>query len=141
MQLKCDFSGPHLDIKIHSIKYDLDALIALFLEVVFLRNSIKLTEYFIIHPHCSKWRQHNTNFDNLKKNVISRFSANPPPSITWITPKREVFHWNPDTGIPDVFKKHPHAHDSFMTPLRVIPPRIQVRWPRFLCRGYFFTSI
>lgn len=69
-----------------------------------------------------------TRLYRLKSDALleCRFSANPPPSITWITPKREVFHWNPDTGIPDVFKKHPHAHDSFMTPLRVIPPRIQV---------------
>ncbi|KAH1021100.1 hypothetical protein HUJ04_010659 [Dendroctonus ponderosae] len=55
-----------------------------------------------------------------------RYSAYPPPSITWITPKREVFHWNPDSGIPDIFKKHPYAHDNYMTPLRIIPPRIQV---------------
>ncbi|KAK9870042.1 hypothetical protein WA026_006137 [Henosepilachna vigintioctopunctata] len=55
-----------------------------------------------------------------------RYSANPPPSITWITPTREVFHWNPDPAIPGVFEKHPHAHDYFMVPMRVIPPRIQV---------------
>ncbi|KAL3267153.1 hypothetical protein HHI36_011292 [Cryptolaemus montrouzieri] len=55
-----------------------------------------------------------------------RYSANPPPSITWISPRREVFHWNPDPAIPDVFEKHPHAHDRTMIPMRVIPPRIQV---------------
>lgn len=55
-----------------------------------------------------------------------RYSANPPPSITWVTPSREVFHWNPDPAIPDIFEKHPHAHDPYMTPIRVIPPRIQV---------------
>ncbi|XP_044254527.1 immunoglobulin domain and leucine-rich repeat-containing protein 2-like [Tribolium madens] len=55
-----------------------------------------------------------------------RYSANPPPSITWVTPSREVFHWNPDPAIPDIFEKHAHAHDSFMIPIRVIPPRIQV---------------
>lgn len=55
-----------------------------------------------------------------------KFVGNPPPSITWVTPKREVYHWNPDPTIPDVFSKHPHAHDQLMIPLRIIPPRIQV---------------
>ncbi|GJQ65614.1 hypothetical protein Trydic_g7708 [Trypoxylus dichotomus] len=55
-----------------------------------------------------------------------RYSANPPPSITWVTPTREVYHWNPDPTVPDVFQKHPHAHDQVLTPLRTIPPRIQV---------------
>lgn len=69
-----------------------------------------------------------TRLYRLKSDALleCRYSAYPPPSITWITPQRQIFHWNPDTGIPDVFKKHPHAHDRFMTPLRVIPPRIQV---------------
>lgn len=55
-----------------------------------------------------------------------RFLANPPPSITWITPRREVFHWNPDALIPDDFEKHPHAHNELLIPIRVIPPRIYV---------------
>lgn len=55
-----------------------------------------------------------------------RFAANPPPSITWVTPNREVYHWNPDPNVPDIFYKHPHAHDLYMTPMRNIPPRIQV---------------
>ncbi|XP_066257411.1 immunoglobulin domain and leucine-rich repeat-containing protein 2 [Euwallacea similis] len=69
-----------------------------------------------------------TRLYRLKSDALleCRYSAYPPPSITWITPKREVFHWNPDASIPDVFHKHPHSHDSFMTPLRVIPPRIQI---------------
>lgn len=64
----------------------------------------------------------------LKSNALleCRYAANPQPSITWITPKREVYHWNPDPSVDDVFHKHPHAHDVFMTPLRTIPPRIQV---------------
>ncbi|XP_045480229.1 immunoglobulin domain and leucine-rich repeat-containing protein 2 [Harmonia axyridis] len=64
----------------------------------------------------------------LRSNALleCKYSANPPPSITWITPTREVFHWNPDPAIPDVFEKHPHAHDKLMVPMRVIPPRIQV---------------
>lgn len=64
----------------------------------------------------------------LRTNALleCKYSANPPPSITWITPTRQVFHWNPDPAIPDVFEKHPHAHDKMMVPMRVIPPRIQV---------------
>lgn len=69
-----------------------------------------------------------TNQYRLKSNALleCRYSANPQPSITWITPNREVYHWNPDPSIDDVFHKHPHAHDQFMIPLRTIPPRIQV---------------
>lgn len=69
-----------------------------------------------------------TNQYRLKTNALleCRYSANPPPSITWITPLREVYHWNPDPTIDDVFHKHPHAHDKFMIPMRTIPPRIQV---------------
>nr|XP_022913358.1 immunoglobulin domain and leucine-rich repeat-containing protein 2 [Onthophagus taurus] len=64
----------------------------------------------------------------LKTNALleCKYTANPPPSITWVTPKREVYHWNPDPSIPDVFRKHPHAHDQHEIPLRQIPPRIQV---------------
>jgi Leucine-rich repeat (LRR) protein len=64
----------------------------------------------------------------LQSNALleCRYSANPHPSITWVTPSREIFHWNPDPVIPDVFEKHPHAHDQHMTPIRIIPPRIQV---------------
>ncbi|XP_063905150.1 immunoglobulin domain and leucine-rich repeat-containing protein 2 [Zophobas morio] len=68
-------------------------------------------------------RQYRLNTDAL---LECQFLANPPPSITWVTPRREVFHWNPDPAIPDAFEKHPHAHDQLMTPIRVIPPRIQV---------------
>ncbi|CAH1996137.1 unnamed protein product [Acanthoscelides obtectus] len=69
-----------------------------------------------------------TKLYRLKTDALleCRYSANPHPSITWITPRREIYHWNPDPSIPDVFNKHPHAHDQNMTPLRVIPPRIQV---------------
>ncbi|KAJ8927043.1 hypothetical protein NQ314_020530 [Rhamnusium bicolor] len=68
-------------------------------------------------------KRYRLNTDAL---LECRYAANPPPSITWVTPKREVFHWNPDTSVPDIFSKHPHAHDQYMTPMRVIPPRIQV---------------
>lgn len=69
-----------------------------------------------------------TNQYRLKSNALleCRYAANPLPSITWITPRREVYHWNPDPAINDVFHKHPHAHDEEMIPLRTIPPRIQV---------------
>lgn len=69
-----------------------------------------------------------TNQYRLKTNALleCRYIANPMPSITWITPTREVYHWNPDPTIADVFHKHPHAHDQFLNPMRTIPPRIQV---------------
>lgn len=69
-----------------------------------------------------------TNQYRLKTNALleCRYTSNPPSSITWITPTREVYHWNPDPQIADVFYKHPHAHDQHEIPLRTIPPRIQV---------------
>ncbi|KAJ8922809.1 hypothetical protein NQ315_007844 [Exocentrus adspersus] len=83
------------------------------------------------HLNCTKPRivyKTPTKLYRLKSDALleCRYAANPPPSITWVTPKREVFHWNPDLSIPDVFSKHPVAHDQYMTPIRVIPPRIQV---------------
>nr|XP_023014244.1 uncharacterized protein LOC111504011 [Leptinotarsa decemlineata] len=69
-----------------------------------------------------------TKLYRLKTDALleCKYAANPPPSITWVTPKREVYHWNPDPSVADAFKKHPHAHDQMITPLRIIPPRIQV---------------
>lgn len=69
-----------------------------------------------------------TNQYRLKSNALleCRYGGNPLPSITWVTPKREVYHWNPDPAIKDFFHKHPHAHDEYLIPLRTIPPRIQV---------------
>lgn len=69
-----------------------------------------------------------TNQYRLKTNALleCRYSSYPPASITWITPMRQVYHWNPDPSIADVFHKHPHAHDMYMNPMRTIPPRIQV---------------
>ncbi|CAG9782415.1 unnamed protein product [Diatraea saccharalis] len=42
-----------------------------------------------------------------------KFSGNPLPSITWITPTSAVYHWNPDSSIPDIFHKHGVAHDQY----------------------------
>ncbi|CAH1159748.1 unnamed protein product [Phaedon cochleariae] len=69
-----------------------------------------------------------TKLYRLRTNALleCRYVSNPPSSITWVTPRKEVYHWNPDPSIPDIFAKHPHAHSQIMTPLRVIPPRIQV---------------
>lgn len=69
-----------------------------------------------------------TNQYRLKSDALleCRYVANPVPSITWVTPTREVYHWNPDPTIPDIFNKHPHAHDSYLNPMRTIPPRIQI---------------
>lgn len=83
------------------------------------------------HLNCTNPRlqyKSPTRMYRLKSDALldCKFAGNPPPSITWVTPTRQVYHWNPDPSIPDVFSKHPHAHDQFMIPLRVIPPRIQV---------------
>lgn len=83
------------------------------------------------HLNCTGPRivfQTPTNQYRLKSNALleCRYAANPQPSITWITPNREVYHWNPDPSIDDIFYKHPHAHDQYQTPLRTIPPRIQI---------------
>lgn len=55
-----------------------------------------------------------------------RYAANPLPSITWVTPTQEVFHWNPEPSIEDVFHRHPPAHDVNMYPLKRVPPRVHV---------------
>lgn len=69
-----------------------------------------------------------TNKYRLKSNALLEcsFSSNPPASITWVSPNRLVYHWNPDPNIKDIFHKHPHAHNIHMNPMRTIPPRIQV---------------
>ncbi|XP_017778537.1 PREDICTED: immunoglobulin domain and leucine-rich repeat-containing protein 2-like [Nicrophorus vespilloides] len=69
-----------------------------------------------------------TSLYRLKSNALleCRYSANPPPSITWVTPTREVYHWNPDPSVADIFHKHPHAHNQHLEPMRNIPPRIQI---------------
>ncbi|XP_076760758.1 uncharacterized protein LOC143429167 isoform X1 [Xylocopa sonorina] len=38
------------------------------------------------------------------------FNGNPTPSITWVTPKLQVLHWNPDPAFPDAFVEHPPVH-------------------------------
>lgn len=83
------------------------------------------------HLHCTPpvlKRKTPTKLYRLRSNALldCEFEANPPPSLTWVTPRREVFHWNPDPIIPNIFIKHPTSHDQLMIPLRVIPPRIQV---------------
>ncbi|CAB3225548.1 unnamed protein product [Arctia plantaginis] len=55
-----------------------------------------------------------------------RFEGNPSPSITWITPTRIVFHWNPDPLVPDIFQKHGIAHDQYYNPIDITESRIKV---------------
>ncbi|XP_031839919.1 uncharacterized protein LOC116430232 isoform X2 [Nomia melanderi] len=38
------------------------------------------------------------------------FNGNPTPSLTWVTPKLQVLHWNPDPAFPDAFVEHPTVH-------------------------------
>lgn len=55
-----------------------------------------------------------------------RFDGNPPPSITWITPTRDVYHWNPNMLIPDIFHKHGVAHDQYYRPIDNGKSRVRV---------------
>jgi Leucine-rich repeat (LRR) protein len=55
-----------------------------------------------------------------------QFSGNPAPSITWITPTSNVFHWNPDSLIPDIFHKHGVAHDQYYRPIDNTKSRVRV---------------
>lgn len=38
------------------------------------------------------------------------FNGNPTPSLTWVTPRLQVLHWNPDPAFPDAFVEHPSVH-------------------------------
>ncbi|XP_063987717.1 leucine-rich repeat and immunoglobulin-like domain-containing nogo receptor-interacting protein 3 [Diachasmimorpha longicaudata] len=38
------------------------------------------------------------------------FNGNPAPSLTWVTPQLEIFHWNPDPSFPDAFHDHAAHH-------------------------------
>lgn len=55
-----------------------------------------------------------------------KFEGNPAPSITWITPTRMVFHWNPDPQVPDIFQKHGIAHDQYYNPIDNFKSRVKV---------------
>lgn len=41
-----------------------------------------------------------------------KFAGNPLPSLTWISPTRNIYHWNPEPQTPDIFHKHGIAHDQ-----------------------------
>ncbi|CAG4994256.1 unnamed protein product [Parnassius apollo] len=56
-----------------------------------------------------------------------RFDGNPAPSITWITPTRDVYHWNPNPLIPDIFHKHGVAHDKYYRPIDNGKSRVRVQ--------------
>lgn len=64
----------------------------------------------------------------LKSNALlkCKYGGNPLPSITWITPTRMVFHWNPDPHIPDIFHKHGQAHDQFYNPIDISKSRVKI---------------
>lgn len=44
------------------------------------------------------------------------FNGNPAPSLTWVTPTQEIFHWNPDPSFPDIFHHHPEIHTNHFVP-------------------------
>ena len=49
----------------------------------------------------------------IRKGVVleCEFTGNPLPSVTWVTPRLRIFHWNPDPSFPDIFVHHPRVHD------------------------------
>ncbi|XP_066592502.1 leucine-rich repeat and immunoglobulin-like domain-containing nogo receptor-interacting protein 2 [Prorops nasuta] len=53
------------------------------------------------------------------------FNGNPLPSLTWVTPKLKVLHWNPDPSFPDAFVHHPAVHDQY-TSERIDDGRIRI---------------
>ncbi|CAK1542767.1 unnamed protein product [Leptosia nina] len=65
----------------------------------------------------------------LQSNAIleCKYEGNPMPSITWVTPTRHVFHWNPDLSIPDIYYKHGVAHDQNYNPIDYTTSRVRVR--------------
>ncbi|CAH2088223.1 unnamed protein product [Euphydryas editha] len=59
--------------------------------------------------------------------LVCKFGGNPAPSITWITPTRDVFHWNPEPSVPDIFYKHGIAHDQYYRPIDYGKSRVKLR--------------
>ncbi|XP_034934454.1 leucine-rich repeat and immunoglobulin-like domain-containing nogo receptor-interacting protein 1-B [Chelonus insularis] len=53
-----------------------------------------------------------TKLHRLNNSVLleCEFNGNPAPSLTWVTPSLEIFHWNPDPDFPDDFHNHPADH-------------------------------
>lgn len=49
----------------------------------------------------------------------------PAPSMTWLTPAGQTFHWTPDAELsPDPFAKHPRAHYANMSVIE--DPRVRI---------------
>lgn len=65
----------------------------------------------------------------LRSNALleCKFAGNPPPSLTWITPTRTVFHWNPDSQTPDIYHKHGVAHDQYYRNIDMSKSRLRVQ--------------
>ncbi|XP_041969971.1 leucine-rich repeat and immunoglobulin-like domain-containing nogo receptor-interacting protein 3 [Aricia agestis] len=56
-----------------------------------------------------------------------KFEGNPAPSITWVTPTRDVYHWNPNEPEPDIFHKHGIAHDQYYRAIDYANSRVKIR--------------
>ncbi|XP_050355461.1 leucine-rich repeat and immunoglobulin-like domain-containing nogo receptor-interacting protein 3 [Nymphalis io] len=59
--------------------------------------------------------------------LVCKFGGNPAPSITWITPTRDVYHWNPEPSLPDIYYKHGIAHDQYYRPIDYSKSRVKLR--------------
>lgn len=56
------------------------------------------------------------------------FKGSPHPSITWVTPNFDVYHYNPDPTSPDIFSDHPSSHHIDMSAItdETDPPRLEI---------------
>lgn len=56
------------------------------------------------------------------------FKGSPHPSITWVTPNLDVYHYNPDVSLPGVFIDHYPAHHSNLSRIveSSLEPRLEV---------------
>ncbi|XP_074110543.1 uncharacterized protein LOC141534843 [Cotesia typhae] len=80
-----------------------------------IREALK---YLNCTPPVLIHKSQNDQLHLINKSVLleCEFNGNPAPSLTWVTPTLEIFHWNPDRTFPDTFHNHPidHATDNLI---------------------------
>lgn len=77
-------------------------------------DMLRILNHTNCEPPSLRWNTPLTLY-RLQTNALleCKFQGNPAPSLTWITPERNVYHWNPDPLIPDIFHKHKISHDQY----------------------------
>ncbi|XP_057318926.1 leucine-rich repeat neuronal protein 1 [Microplitis mediator] len=75
-------------------------------------NPIEAVDYLQCKPPVLIHKSPENNLHQINKSVLleCEFNGNPAPSLTWVTPTLEIFHWNPDSTFPDSFHNHPKDH-------------------------------